>query len=196
MAQEAVSTYSYEAYLELEKNPEAKYEFHDGMITAMAGGSPEHSQLASNMGRHLGNALEEASKACSVFNSDAKIRVEKTNRTYYPDASVVCGPLELSQKDNNAITNPILIVEVLSESTLEFDRGAKFAHYRQLSSLRQYVLISQTEAMVDTYYRTEDGTWEIQTLIGLEAEVELKAVEAKLKMKDIYYRVPGIDLSV
>ncbi len=192
MAEQAIATYSYAAYLELENNPAEKYEYHDGMITAMAGGSPEHGLVSMNVGTALNNAFRNKKSACSVYSSDAKIRVDATNRTYYPDVSVVCGPKETSAKDSNALTNPILIVEVLSDSTADFDRGAKFAHYRQLLSLRQYVLVSQSQAMVDTYYRTEDGTWEIQTLSGLEAAVELKAVGVTLHMKDLYYRVPGI----
>ena len=82
---------------------------------------------------------------CAIFTSDVKVHISSTNRTFYPDASIVCGPYEKSDKDPNAITNPLLILEVLSESTAAFDRGTKFTHYRQIRSLKEYVLISQDE---------------------------------------------------
>ena len=119
MGEIAVAKYTYDAYLALEKEENIKYEFHDGMITAMAGGTPAHSQISASVSRHLGNQLDE--KGCIVYSSDLKVRVESTNRTYYPDVSVVCEKPQTSQKDGNAITNPVLIVEVLSESTAGFD---------------------------------------------------------------------------
>lgn len=193
MGQKALSGYTYEDYLALEKQSDGKYEFHDGFIVAMAGGSPEHGQIGMNFCRAIGNELEKKGKACITYSSDVKIRIEASHRTYYPDASVVCEKPEKSQHDPLAITNPVLILEVLSESTAAFDRGSKFSHYRTLPSLKEYVLISQTEAMVDTYYRTDDGTWEIRTIIGREEMVQLKSLDCEIRMADIYRLVPGIE---
>jgi len=187
MGEKAVSTYTYEAYLAVEAESELKYEFHNGMITAMAGGTPEHGIIASNFMRTLPEF-----KSCTIFPSDVKIHIPLTNRTIYPDASVVCGDYLKSEKDKNAIINPILILEVLSASTVAFDRGEKFTHSRQIPSLREYVLISQDEAVVDTYYRTDDGTWEIQTISGLSEKVMLKSIDCKIAMGDIYRLVPNI----
>jgi len=192
MAEKAISTYTYEAYLALEAESEIKYEFHDGMITAMAGGTPEHALIAGNFIGEVNNKLRKRAKPCGTFSSDVKIHIESTNRSYYPDATVVCGEFVKSKKDKNAITNPILILEVLSESTAAFDMGTKFAHYRQIPSLKEYVLISQDEAVVDTYYRTEDGTWEIQTIMGLSEGVQLKSIKCEIAMSDIYRLVPEI----
>ncbi len=189
MGEIAVAKYTYDAYLALEKEENIKYEFHDGMITAMAGGTPAHALLSMNVGSSLNNELRSSNSSCNVYSSDLKIRVDATNRTYYPDVSVVCDKPHTSEKDSNAITNPILIVEVLSESTAGFDRGAKFAHYREIPSLKQYVLVSQTEAMVDTFFRVNDNTWEIETLLGLDSDVELKALGITLKMSDIYRQI-------
>lgn len=196
MAERAVAIYDYAAYLELEveKETDTKYEFHDGMITAMAGGSPERGLLAMNMGGELRNVLAE--RPCSVYNSDVKIRIEASNRTFYPDVSVVCGEAKKSDKDPNALTNPILIVEVLSESTAAFDLGAKFGYYRQLESLRQYLVVSQDEARIDSYYRKEEGSWEIQSFSLLTDSIPLKSIDASLNMLDIYRRLPGIDPAV
>ena len=196
MREEAVSTYTYEAYLSLEQESEIKYEFHDGFIVAMAGGSPEHSQIATNFTWAVNNALRNNNKSCISYNSDLKIQIDATRRSYYPDASVVCDKPIRSDKDNNAITNPILIVEVLSESTAAFDRGNKFAHYRQIPSLREYILISQEEATVDTYYRTDNGTWEIQTIMGLDKKVLLKSISCEISMADIYRLVEGINPTI
>ena len=193
MGEKAISTYNYKEYLDVEANSDQKFEFHDGFITAMAGGSPEHSQIAVNFINASSNSLDENKKSCIVYNSDLKISIESTRRTYYPDASIVCEKPDRSDKDNNAITNPILILEVLSESTQGADRGYKFTHYRQIPSLREYVLVSQEEAMVDTFYKTADGTWEINSMIGLGDTVILKSLGIEISMKSIYRRVEGID---
>ncbi|MEL6650606.1 MAG: Uma2 family endonuclease [Bacteroidota bacterium] len=192
MAERAVSTYTYEEYLALEANPGQKHEYHDGMITAMAGGSPRHGQLAMNIGRVIGNALEAKASSCIVYNSDVKVRIDASNRTFYPDLSVVCGELIASSKDAHAIANPTLIIEVLSESTADFDRGVKFAHYRRLPSLRQYVLISQDRVLLDSYFRTEADTWEIRTYESLNDLIELKSLAISFELSAVYYQISGL----
>ncbi|MEO0474226.1 MAG: Uma2 family endonuclease, partial [Bacteroidota bacterium] len=108
---------------------------------AMAGGTLNHSKLGSNIMAQLIN--RESTNGCSSFNGDAKIRVDSGNRFVYPDALVVCGEIESSQYDPNSITNPILVVEVLSDSTEKYDQGEKFRIYRNLPSFKEYVLIDQ-----------------------------------------------------
>ena len=184
--------YTYDAYLALELESSTKYEFHDGFIVAMAGGSPAHSQIGANFIRFVGNALDEANKSCIVHTSDLKVHIEASRRTFYPDVSIVCENPQYSTKDSHALINPILIVEVISESTVAFDRGAKFTYYRQIPSLREYVLISQSEPIIDTYYRTDDGLWEIRTVIGLEESVHFKSIDSTVEMKDIYRLVQDI----
>ncbi len=193
MGEQALATHTYENYLALEAEPETKYEFHDGFITAMAGGSLEHGQIAGNFIWAVRNALEVEKKRCLTYTSDVKVHIASSRRTFYPDASVVCEQPERSEKDEQALTNPVLILEVLSDSTESFDRGAKFRHYRQIPSLRQYVLISQREASVDTYYRTDDGTWEIHSFLGLQETIPLKSIKCEISMADIYLLVPGIN---
>lgn len=192
MGEQALSTYTYEAYLALEAESEIKYEFHDGYITAMAGGTPAHSQISGNVIWSLNDVIRRSGKTCIVHTSDLKVSIESTRRTYYPDVSVVCDSPSYSEKDPNALTNPILIIEILSESTAAFDRGAKFTHYRQIASLKEYVLVSQEEAVVDTYFRTENGLWDIQTISGISEMVELKSLNCSIAMSDIYRLVPNI----
>lgn len=196
MAEAAVSHYSYDAYLALEAEGELKYEYHDGFIVAMAGGTLEHGQIAGNLLYATRTALDKAHKPCRTYSSDVKVRVETTKRTFYPDMSLVCGAPQKSEKDPNALTNPLMIVEVLSESTAAFDLGEKFGHYRTLNSLRDYVIVSQDNARVDTYYRTDDGTWEINSYLELTDEILLKSIGLTIQMRDIYRLVPGIDPEV
>lgn len=186
MGEPAISTYSYAAYLAMEAEAEQKHEYHGGEITAMAGGTLAHGQIAMNFGRAIGNGLEKAGKACSTFSSDVRVHIQEAKRGFYPDLSVVCGAPETSDQDPQALANPLLVVEVLSPTTAAFDRGTKFAHYRQLKSLREYVLISQNEAMVDVFYRREDDAWEIETYFGLEAKVALLSLGIEVLSADIY----------
>lgn len=104
MRKKALSSYSYEDYLDLEKDPEIRYEFHDGFIVAMAGGTPQHGLITMNFSSELHSKLKSMGMGCSMFSSDVKVRIERTNRTFYPDASVVCEPPVTSEKDKNAIT--------------------------------------------------------------------------------------------
>lgn len=186
----ALHTYTYAQYLEILHSGDQKFEFHDGVITAMAGGSPVHVQLAANFIKKAGSLLDEMNKPCVIYTSDLKIKVEASNRAFFPDASVVCGPLFTSETDPQAATNPLLVVEVLSESTAAFDLGDKFFHYRQIPGLKEYVVIHPEKAMVHTYFRTEDGLWEIHTAEGMEAEVGLKSLGITLGMKFLYRMVP------
>lgn len=193
MGQKALSSYSYQDYLDLEKDPEIRYEYHDGFIVAMAGGTPQHGLITMNFGSELHSKLKSMGMGCSLFSSDVKVRIEQTNRTFYPDASLVCEPPITSEKDKNAIINPSLILEVLSDSTALFDMGEKFAHYRQIESLREYVLVSQTESLVIANYRTPDGTWDISTYFSMEDVVVLQSLAVELKMEDIYHLAEGIE---
>lgn len=189
MVEKSVSRSSYADYLELEQNPEVKYEFYDGLITAIAGGTLKHGQITSNVNRSLGNAIDDLKTPCIVYSSDVKVRISTTNRTFYPDLSVICDKPETSDLDQHALTNPQLLIEVLSKNTAVFDRGAKFTHYRQLTSLREYVLIGQDEIMVDTYYRTDNGTWEIESYQSLDQAVILKSLGVEVEMKEVYRMV-------
>src|SRR5215212_4726869 len=150
--------YTYEEYLAYERDSERKHEFEAGEIFAMAGGSPRHSALASRISAALENTRPSG---CTAFQSDMRVRVLLTGRASYPDASMVCGPIELDAADGSGttITNPTLLVEVLSPSTEEVDRGSKLRDYQLIPSLQEYVLVSQ-EPRVEIYRRMASGTWE------------------------------------
>jgi Uma2 family endonuclease len=151
--------YSYEEYLAYERDSGLKHEYENGEILAMAGGSRRHNALASRVSA----ALELARKpGCTAFQSDQKVRVLATGKATYPDATLVCGAIEGDPADplGVTITNPTVLVEVLSPSTEQEDRGNKWQHYQLIPSLQEYVLVSQAEPRVEHYRRVASGTWE------------------------------------
>jgi len=147
--------HTYEDYLQLEPGSPHKLEYCDGEIYAMAGGSPEHGALAMQFVR-LSSASWPA--ACRVYSSDVKVRVDASDLSTYPDLSIVCGPLERSPRDANAITNPRYLIEVTSPSTEDYDRGDKLSHYKQLASLQAVVLVSHRRRQL-TVVRRDGGRW-------------------------------------
>ncbi len=162
--------YSYDQYLIYERDSGMKHEYDGGEIIAMAGGSLRHNALASR----IGAALESSRKpGCTAFQSDQRIRVLATGRAAYPDACIVCGPIEGDPTDatGETITNPTLIVEVLSATTEHIDRGNKWHHYQRIPSLQEYVLVSQDEPRVEWYRRLPSGGWEYH--VATEGVVQL-----------------------
>lgn len=153
--------HSYEEYLAYERDSGMKHEYDAGDIVAMAGGSRRHNALASRVSA----ALEARRRPeCVAFQSDQRVRVLATGRATYPDATLVCGAIEGDPADpfETTITNPTLIVEVLSPSTEEDDRGGKWQHYQLLPSLQECVLVSQSLPRVERYRRLSSGGWEYQ----------------------------------
>jgi Uma2 family endonuclease len=175
----------YAEYLALEAASPVKMQFVDGVAYAMAGGSPAHAQLAAEMIIALGFLLRSGKGHCRVFTADLKIHVAALGDSFYPDASVVCGQPEVAAVDANAVINPILLVEILSDSTESYDRGKKFRAYRRLPSLRHYILASQDEARLEHYRRNDDGTWTL-TIAEAGAKVALPDLGGDLVVDDLY----------
>ena len=173
---------SYEKYLEFEDRSETKHEYVNGFVYAMAGGTPEHGRLAMRFGYLLRSALGD--RPCEIFSSDVRVRVEATGRSTYPDLSVVCGPIRPASDDKDALTNPVVVVEILSESTEASDRGEKWAHYQRLEALQEYVLVSQTDRRVEVYRRT-DASWTYETHTA--GEIPLESLGVRLSISDLYH---------
>jgi Uma2 family endonuclease len=173
---------TYAEYLELEARSEERYEFVDGVVHAMAGGTPEHSRLAIALASEVRSAL--ASSGCAVYGSDLKIRIDATNRTTYADVVVICGPEQTSSIDRNAVTNPMVIVEILSPSTEASDRGEKWRHYQRIDSLREYVLVSQGEPYVEVF-RREGEEWILRTATAGQM-LELPSQNVQIPVDAIY----------
>ena len=185
---------SLSAYLQLEQEQGTRYEYHDGEVFAMAGGAPKHGAIATNVTILLGSLL---TGGCRTFNNDVKVYIQSSNKGLYPDVSVACRPIDL-MREVNAITNPILLVEVLSPSTADDDRGAKFRHYSKLDSFREYVLIEQETQTVETRYRSSaDRPWEMNWFetgdyAEENTEVILRSLNIKLPMHKIYQEVDDL----
>lgn len=153
---------TFEAYLEAEAKSDTRHEWLDGVVYAMSRGTPEHARLSAAIASEIRTALKGD---CVVYGSDAMLYVAETKFSTYADAVVVCGPLATYRvaKLGEAIINPTLLVEVLSDSTEKYDRGEKFAHYMKIASLEQSVLVSQDERRIDVFRRPERGHWTFET---------------------------------
>jgi Uma2 family endonuclease len=174
--------HSYAEYLGIEASSELKHEWIAGRIYAMSGGSPEHSALAANIIRILGNQLD--GKPCRVYTSDLRVRVTATGLATHPDVTVVCGGLEYDAEDPMAATNPVVVVEVLSPSTGSYDREEKFAHFRRVPTLRAYVLVSQQERRVEVFTRNDDQTWTLREV--REGQAKVDAISCELSISEVY----------
>ncbi len=178
--------YTYAEYLAYERDSGLKHEYDNGEILAMAGGSRRHNALASR----ISAALEEGRGAgCVAFQSDQKVRVLATGKATYPDATLVCGPIEGDPADPSGatITNPTLLVEVLSASTEQEDRGSKWQHYQLIPSLQEYVLVSQSETRVERYRRLPSGAWEYNDVTA--GSIELQS-GARIDLAKLYESLP------
>lgn len=172
--------YTYAEYLAVERYSDLRHEYLDGQIYAMAGGTREHSALFTAVATLL---LTQLRGRCRVHAADQRVRTQSGLSTY-PDVAVICGPAEVHSEDADAVTNPTLIIEVLSPSTEQYDRGDKFAHYKTLDSLRQYVLVSQRERSLEVWTRGTDDRWRA-TIFGEHELVEL-SVGARLNVRELY----------
>jgi Uma2 family endonuclease len=178
---------SLNEYLEREERSVTRHEFYRGQIFAMAGASPRHNRIAGNIFARLHQLLEGTN--CEAFASDQRIRIEAVDLSTYPDVSVVCDGLELSAGDVRAIINPRVIVEVLSKTTENYDRGPKFELYQHLDSLQEYLLVSQEDARIAQYARQDDGTWRYKLVVGVEATLEIESLNLRLPLAMIYRNV-------
>jgi Uma2 family endonuclease len=170
-------------YLDFEDGSNVKHEYFEGQIYAMAGGSPEHSALSVALTTLLSNQLRGG--RCRVYNSDVRVGIANNTLITYPDAAVICGPVQRDPASESVVTNPTLLAEVLSPSTAEYDRTDKFDHYRHLATLRHYVLVDPKTRSVEVRSRTGDGTWDSRTS-QLGEVVGLPAVSARLSVSDLF----------
>jgi len=173
--------YSYQQYLRLLADSDIKLEYCDGVIYAMAGGTPAHAFLGAAIVSILRQALLDR---CRVSTSDLKVRIEATGLSTFPDASVVCGAVQTSTIDANAVTNPVLLVEVTSESTEDYDRGDKLSHYKQIPSLRGVVFVSHRTHTITLIERSASAWDEREFRSGEVVSVAEPAVS--FKVDDVY----------
>jgi len=177
-----------QAYLDWERLQETRHEYFDGEVYAMNGASREHNLVCGNTFSALHTQLRGG--PCEVYNNDMRVKVSETGMYTYPDISVACGQPRFEDADVDTLLNPVLIVEVLSDSTERYDRGAKFAHYRNLPWLQDYLLVAQAEYRVEHYRRQDANHWLMSEYRALEDIAELGSVNCRLPLADMYERVP------
>ena len=174
-------------YLAMEREATYKSEYVDGEIFAMAGASPQHSLITTNVIREISTQLLD--KPCQIYSSDMRIDLRENGMYSYPDAVVVCGEPVFSDEFNDNLTNPVLIVEVLSKSTEGYDRGEKFIRYRKLATFQEYVLISQYGYHIEHYFRQPNKIWALSEYTDLDAMISLPTIECSLILANVYNKV-------
>jgi Uma2 family endonuclease len=182
MAVQPKPFFTIEQYLALERNADYKSEYLHGQIFAMAGGSPEHNKIGFNLSGILHARFRGG--PCGGYTSDQKVLAG--GLVTYPDVTVVCGEPRFMDERRDVLTNPTLIVEVLSDSTEAWDRGEKFVLYETVETLREYVLVSQKRPLIERYLRQGDGTWVLLRAAGLQATIRLESVGCDLKLADVF----------
>ncbi len=186
-----IEQHSIAAYFDLLEQSDERLEYHNGEVVMMAGGTRNHSSIGNNINGEIRAALKGRSD-CRPFNNDLKVYIEKTNSFVFPDGMVVCGETKLYKNSESVITNPKLVIEVLSKSTQGYDRGDKFHKYCSLDSFCEYILIDQYQPVIDTLFRAEKGLWQMRTTIGLEQSIYLHSIDATIELEDIYRNTVGL----
>ncbi len=181
---QAIKQYTVEEYLELERSSEIKHEYYRGEIFAMSGASLPHNRIQMNFTRETGNFLK--GKGCDVFGSDLRVHIPPNGLYTYPDAIIVCGEPDIRDKELDILLNPAVIVEVLSKSTQSYDRGDKFALYRAIPSLKEYILIASESVGVEHYTRQENNTWLLQEYKQVNDLLPLKIIQLLLPLAELY----------
>jgi Uncharacterized protein conserved in cyanobacteria len=187
--------YTIEEYLAIERQSEDRYEYIDGRIFAMAGESGAHADISMNLAIIIGSQLRDS--PCRARAKDTKVHSGPTPRPgstkglfSYPDVVVICGEPKYHDKHQDVVMNPTVIIEVLSESTESFDRGEKFQRYRMWNpTLSDYVLVSQTQPVIERYVRQADGSWLLYSYSDLEQRLFINSINCELHLPDVYERV-------
>ena len=173
-----------EEYLAMEEKSVEKHEYYEGEIFAMSGSKVPHNTIAGNLFRDISVHLKR--KPCKPFNSDQRIYVLKNGLHTYPDISIVCGKTETKNNDNWNITNPSVIIEILSRSTKNYDRGDKFKLYRDLPSLKEYILVDSEAIGIEVFSINEQGFWELKEYEDVNTSLLIKTIGLNIPMQDIY----------
>jgi Uma2 family endonuclease len=183
--------FTVEEYLAIERAADYKSEYFEGEIFAMAGASRKHNLITLNVGSNSNQQLKE--RECEVYVSAMRVRVRATDLLTYPDVVVVCGEPQFNDEESDTLLNPTLIVEVLSKSTKNFDRGDKFEQYRTMESFSEYLLIAQDKIYAEQYIRQNTGDWLLKVFNQVEDTIQLASIQCRLPIGTIYSKVKVTD---
>jgi Uma2 family endonuclease len=187
MSSERKTRLTPEEYLALERKAQVRSEYLDGDMVAISGGSREHNLIVANCVGELRSQLK--GRPCETYATDMRVKVSPTGLYTYPDVVVVCGKPEFEDPIIDTLVNPTLIIEVLSDSTESYDRGAKFSHYRKIESLVEYLLVHQDKFEIEQYVRQPEGPWGRSGVRGVAATIELPSIGCSLSLAEVYDRV-------
>ena len=184
MATAPIPQISPAEYMKLEEETGERFEYLNGEVFAMSGGTLPHSLISARLSRRIGVLIE--GKGCETVGSDQRIVVLETGLETYPDVSVYCGKAQMAGTHGLAVANPVVLIEVLSKSTEAYDRGEKFAHYRRVASLQEYVLVAQDKVRVECFRRGEGGTWVLTEYAVSSAALVLESLGVSIPIAAIY----------
>lgn len=176
-----------EEYLAIERKSEIKHEFFSGKMFAMLGASKRHNLITANIIRVLGNQLLD--RPCNVYPSDMRVKVSATGKYTYPDVVVACDEEKYDDVEEDTLLNPVVVIEVLSESTEAYDRGKKFEQYQYIESLTEYLLVAQELYRIEQYVRQCNQEWRYSEYHNVEDVVKLSVIGCELALKDVYTKV-------
>nr|MBA3322623.1 Uma2 family endonuclease [Pyrinomonadaceae bacterium] len=171
-------------YLAIERQSEFKHEYFAGEMFAMVGASKRHNLITANIIRILGNQLLE--RPCNVYSSDMRVKVNATGKYIYPDVVMACEEEQFDDAENDTLLNPVVVIEVLSESTEAYDQGKKFEQYQFVESLTEYLLIAQEPFRVEQYVRQSDREWRYSEYHHADDVVKISVIDCELTLKDVY----------
>ncbi len=186
---ETKQLFTLEEYLRMEEHATEKHTFENGKIKIMPGGTANHNLIATNTTTAFNIAVRQLKEKLLVFNSDMKIWIPYNNKVLYPDALVIAEKPEFYEARKDIITNPLLIVEVISPSSEAGDRGSKFHDYRTISTFREYLLLRQDEAFATLATRQSDDLWRMTDIHGLDQRIQLESIGCSITMADLYFNI-------
>ena len=183
--------YTIEEYLQMERASDVKHEYYQGEIFAMAGVKPRHNIISSNLIAELHLRLKRS--PCFPYGSDMRIHIPENTLFTYPDISIICGEIKAFDKDQDTALQPVILIEILSKTTRNYDRGVKFKLYRDIPTLKEYMLVDSENICVEIFRKNEHNHWELEEYKNLQEIVTLPAIGVSVSMEDIYARtmLPG-----
>lgn len=187
MSTQPVQKLTVPEYLALERTSEGKHQFYDGEVFSMGGASKAHNTIALNIGSELRGIFRD--RDCVAYVNDMRVKVSDTGLYTYPDVIATCLNPKFDDDQLDTLTNPQVIIEVLSESTESYDRGRKFKFYREIETLSDYVLVAQDRISVEAFTREVDGSWKMRPYDSLSDSIEIASIDCSLRVEDVYLKV-------
>ena len=178
---------SPEDYLHIERRSTYRSEYVNGEMFAMAGATRQHNRISSNLVSEIN--LHIKSSDCNIYSSDLRVHVPSTGYFTYPDIVITCGKEEFTDAHNDVLVNPLVIMEILSDSTASIDRGKKFEQYRELASFVEYLLVEQRTPHIEQYILYDAQEWRYRTVRGIDEQVRIQTIDCTLSLRDIYHKV-------